>query len=154
MLKITVLTQAAAGAVEGNSHASTCSRLRCHIFAVGPHPGVWLSTHGEVAVHCEGHYLKGPVMEHGCHRQTASSDQVPSNVKGSHIQSYRKNTVQSQSCVPSGTCAFPASQELRNGGLGLRMKSDICLRPRRLRHMRDCTCYLKRSCGLNKSIRL
>lgn len=66
MLNMTfVLTQATAGAVEGSSHASTCSRLRCHIFAVDPHPGVWLSTHWEVAV-CT---VKEPVMEHGCHRQ-------------------------------------------------------------------------------------
>lgn len=88
MLKITfVLTQAAAGAVEGDSHASTCSRLRCHIFAVDPHPGVWLSTHGEVAVHCEGHYLKGPVIEHGCHRQTERALTRFLRMSGAHTSS-------------------------------------------------------------------
>lgn len=52
MLNITfVLTQAAAGAVQGDSHASTCSPI-CNATPsmVDPHPGVWLSTHWEGAV--------------------------------------------------------------------------------------------------------
>lgn len=90
---------------------------------VNPHPGVWLSTPWEMAVHCEGHYLKGPVMEHGCHTKTegTSSDQVPSNAKGSHL------VTQSQYSAELELCACPASQGLRNGSLGLRMKTGICL---------------------------
>lgn len=88
MLNITfVLTQATAGAVQGDSHASTCSPVcnatssrLTHILVCG-----FLPT-GKLLCSVKAITSKGPVMEHRCHTQTerVSSDQVASNVKSSH----------------------------------------------------------------------
>lgn len=81
-----------------------------------------------------------------------SSGQAPASVKGTYISPLSHTEIQCRAVAVSLLVQAPfqplrdlKKKKIRNGSLGLKMKSDICLCLRQLRHMRDYTRYLKKT---------